>query len=260
MNEVLNRIKRSYESFTANQQDIAKFLLKQPEQIEKLNVRELAKVTRSAPSAIINFSKRLGYKGYSEMKYEFLNNREDLSSFMIPYMAVNKIKQTSAFKQVADKLYQAEKIYLLAYQMSQIPAKDFYFKMHKIAPSKIVFFTSFEDQIRNLPIIKDGDVVLMISNSGECEEILSATPLLPSECCKILLTNGVKSNLSKHVDIELSLGILEDDPLLFKEIPTLSRNALLYALDELFKTILEQDYENNLKKIRQSSKFFLNKR
>ncbi|MGG5359177.1 MULTISPECIES: MurR/RpiR family transcriptional regulator [unclassified Enterococcus] len=262
MNDVILRINKIYDALTHNQKDIADFMIQNPELISSMTVKELAIKTFSVPSAIIKFSKKLGYSGFQELKFQFSSGqkiRSNEDKLLYPYSCVNKVITTSAYKKTVDLLAKTGKIYILAHQMSQIPAKDFYFKVHKVSPAKILFFQSFEEQLRNIPILQKNDVILMISNSGECEEIIQCLSFLPEDCCKILITNGIHSTISKHADLVISIGCLEEEELFFKEIPTYSRNALLFLLDHLFLDMIRPDLENNLKTIKNSSEFFINR-
>src|SRR5690606_7196959 len=162
-----------------------------------------------------------------------------------------------AFKEAVRLLLEAPRIFIMAFQMSQIPAKDFYFRMRKIEPSKMIFFDTYADQYRMVSMMEDDDVVLIVSNSGEAEEILEIEKELSKKKSKqILVTNGINSSLSKYATIELSIGCLEDDPVLFKEVPTKARYALLYLLDRIFLEILHVDFEKKRRRLINTSKYF----
>ncbi|MDT2757444.1 MurR/RpiR family transcriptional regulator [Enterococcus asini] len=260
MNDVLIRIKQSIESFSPNHQEIAKYILSNPECLETCTARELADRTYSVPSSIISFSKKIGYSGFQEMKFNYNNaplnlvNKEQ--DFLRPFHTVNKLLITKVYNDTVETLISAQRIYIFAFQMSQVSALDFYLKVHKVDPTKIMFFRSFDEQVRNIPLLNKNDVVLMISNSGECQEIIDCQKYLPNGIKKILITNGIDSTLSRYCTHELSIGCFENDILTFKEIPTDSRNALLYLMDKIFEDMISPNYEGTLEKIKKSSLFF----
>ena len=262
MNDVLIRIKQGMEDFSPNHQEIAKYILENPDCLETCTARELAEKTYSVPSSIISFSKKIGYSGFQEMKFNYGNSPFDCDNkerdFLRPFQLVNKLLNTKVYNDTVNILINANRIYILAFQMSQVTALDFYLKVHKVDPTKIMFFRSFDEQVRSIPLLNKDDVVLMISNSGECQEIIDCHKYLPEGIKKILVTNGIESTLSEFCTHELSIGCFEKNILTFKEIPTDSRNALLYLMDRLFKDMIKQNYDDALEKIKKSSLFFSN--
>lgn len=262
MNDVLIRIEQSMTGFSPNHKEIAKYILENPQCLETCTARELAQKTYSVPSSIISFAKKIGYSGFQEMKFNFGNSLMDTEhtekGLLRPFQSVNKVLNKKIYTTAVKVLVNAKRIYILAFQMSQVAALDFYLKVHKVDPTKIMFFRSFDEQVRNIPLLNKDDAVLMISNSGECQEIIDCQRFLPKGIKKILVTNGIESTLSEFCTHELSIGCFEKDMLTFKEIPTDSRNALLYLMDRIFMDMIKPDYDNALKKIKKSSLFFSN--
>jgi DNA-binding MurR/RpiR family transcriptional regulator len=260
MNDVLIRIEQGMPDFSPNHKEIAKYILKNPECLKVCTARELASKTFSVPSSIVSFSKKIGYSGFQEMKFSFsnspLNQEYSEQDLLRPFQAVNKILDSKVYNDVVQTLIGANRIYIFAFEMSQVTALDFYLKVHKVNPTKIMFFRSFDEQVRNIPLLNTDDVVLMISNSGECQEIIDCQRFLPKGIRKILVTNGIESTLSEFCTYELSIGCFEKDILTFKEIPTDSRNALLYLMDRIFKDMIRENYDETLEKIKNASQFF----
>ncbi|MDT2760143.1 MurR/RpiR family transcriptional regulator [Enterococcus xiangfangensis] len=262
MNDVLLRIQQCMEDFSPNHLEIAKYILANPHCLEDYTARELAEKTYSVPSSIISFSKKIGYSGFQEMKFNYGNSPLEMDrtekDILRPYQAVYKLLNTKNYLETVAALINAKRIYIFAFQMSQVAALDFYLKVHKVDPTKIIFFRSFDEQVRNIPLLSKDDIVLMISNSGECQEIIDCQKYLPKGIKKILVTNGIESTLSEFCTYELSIGCFEQDILTFKEIPTDSRNALLYLMDRIFNDMIKSNYDEALEKIKKSSLFFSN--
>lgn len=261
MNTVLKRIHEKYKYLSPSHKSIANFLLNHHERIPRLTARELAAETMNVPSSIISFSKKLGFEGFNELKYSYMNdekyNQTIDDEILKAFMKAEEVTKREAFKEAVRLLLEAPRIFIMAFQMSQIPAKDFYFRMRKIEPSKMIFFDTYADQYRMVSMMEDDDVVLIVSNSGEAEEILEIEKELSKKKSKqILVTNGINSSLSKYATIELSIGCLEDDPVLFKEVPTKARYALLYLLDRIFLEILHVDFEKKRRRLINTSKYF----
>ncbi|MBY6272811.1 MAG: MurR/RpiR family transcriptional regulator [Caldibacillus debilis] len=261
MNTVIKRINEKYKYLSPSHKAIANFLLNNHEKIPHLTARELAEQTLNVPSSIISFSKKLGFKGFNELKYSYMNDEKNNQTvddeIVKALMKAEEVTKRKEFKEAVRLLLEAPRIFIMAFQMSQIPAKDFYFRMRKIEPSKMIFFETYADQFRMVSMMGDDDVVLIVSNSGEAEEILEIEKELSKKKCKqILVTNGINSSLSKYATIELSVGCLEDDPVMFKEVPTKARYALIYLLEKIFLEILHIDFEEKRQRIINTSKFF----
>jgi arabinose-5-phosphate isomerase len=91
----------------------------------------------------------------------------------------------------------------------------------------------------DLGMVKDEDVVLMLSNSGETEEILTIVPALKRQGNRIIaLTGRPESRLAKVADVHLDVSVPEEAcPLGLA--PTSSTTAALVMGDALAVALLE---------------------
>ncbi len=261
MNEVIKNIQNNYLFLSPSHKLIAQYILSNPDILTDISARELAEKTFCVPSSIISFCKKLGYKGFNEIKfyYNLSNNKQSLLKSPLIEMEkkIDSIEQTKLFEQTIKSLDQAPRIFIFAFGMSQIPAMDFYMRMAKIEPSKMIFYESYNEQYRAVSMISPNDVAVLISNSGEAKELIFLQKyILKKQCKQILVTNKERSTLSHHVDIEICLGFIETDPLMFKELPTLSRFALMHMLDRIFLVVFQRDRKN---KEENMNKFLLRK-
>lgn len=255
MNQVITRIREKYEKMSPSQKVIAKYLLENEQEIPNLTARMLAENTFNVPSSIISFSKKIGYKGFNELKFHYSNEVQsslEINSELInAFKLAEKVAKSSKFSNAVDLIKKAPRIFIIAFQMSQIPAKDFYFRMRKIEPSKMIFFESFTDQLRMAMMVEESDVVIVVSNTGESSEILRIQDLLSKKkCTQILVTNGINSKLAKYATIELSIGCIEDDIMLFSEAPTNARYALMYVLEQMYQEFLNENRDEKLERIK----------
>ncbi len=88
--------------------------------------------------------------------------------------------------------------------------------------------------------VKNEDVVVAISNSGETEEILRLLPTIKKIGAKLIsLTGNLKSTLAKNSDIGLDISVREEAcPLGL--VPTASTTAMLAMGDALAISVLEK--------------------
>lgn len=91
----------------------------------------------------------------------------------------------------------------------------------------------------DLGIVSDGDVVLLISYSGETEELLNLLPALKRFSVRLIaLTGALKSTLAKHSDVVLNVKVPKE-ACPFNLAPTASTTATLVMGDALAMAILE---------------------
>ena len=105
--------------------------------------------------------------------------------------------------------------------------------------STSVVLSSVDALHGDLGIIRDGDVILALSYSGESEELLNLLPALKRFSVRfIALTGSAQSTLARHSDVVLNLRVpREACP--FNLAPTASTTALLAMGDALAMAILE---------------------
>jgi arabinose-5-phosphate isomerase len=88
-------------------------------------------------------------------------------------------------------------------------------------------------------VVKD-DIILMLSNSGETEEIIHLLPRLKEIKAKIIsITRSKKSSLGKHSDIILEIGSIKE-PCPWGLVPSASTTAMLALGDALSLTVFKK--------------------
>ena len=91
----------------------------------------------------------------------------------------------------------------------------------------------------DLGMVKDTDLVIAISNSGESDELAAVLPVLKRQGVPLVaLTGGAQSTLAKHADIVLNTGVLKEAcPL--NLAPTASTTAQMAMGDALAVALLD---------------------
>jgi arabinose-5-phosphate isomerase len=91
----------------------------------------------------------------------------------------------------------------------------------------------------DLGMVKDTDLVIAISNSGESDELAAILPVLKRQGVPLVaLTGGAESTLAKHADIVLNTGVLKEAcPL--NLAPTASTTAQMAMGDALAVALLD---------------------
>jgi arabinose-5-phosphate isomerase len=91
----------------------------------------------------------------------------------------------------------------------------------------------------DLGMVKDGDLVIAISNSGESDELAAILPVLKRQGVPLVaITGGVQSTLAKHADIVLDSAVAKEAcPL--NLAPTASTTAQMAMGDALAVALLD---------------------
>lgn len=91
----------------------------------------------------------------------------------------------------------------------------------------------------DLGIVSDGDLVLLLSYSGESEEVLNLVPALKRYAVRLVtLTGNLDSTLARLCDLALSVRVPKE-ACPFNLAPTASTTAMLALGDALAMTLLE---------------------
>jgi len=115
---------------------------------------------------------------------------------------------------------------------------------HKIAAtltstgSTSVVLGSVDALHGDVGIVNDGDVILVLSYSGETEEMLNLLPALKRFPVKIIaITGGLKSTLARFSDVVLNVKVSKE-ACPFNLAPTASTTAMLVMGDALAMAVL----------------------
>ena len=105
--------------------------------------------------------------------------------------------------------------------------------------STAVILNSVDALHGDVGIVKDGDVILALSYSGESEELLNLLPALKRFSVKIIsLTGNLKSALARHSDVALNVKVPKE-ACPFNLAPTSSTTAMLVMGDALAMAVLQ---------------------
>ena len=76
--DILEQIQSLFDTYTNNEKKIAQFIIKDPKYFARADIEKLIETIGISKAALIRFSKKVGFNGYIELKYEL--NRYLLSN------------------------------------------------------------------------------------------------------------------------------------------------------------------------------------
>ncbi|HEY4537874.1 MAG TPA: MurR/RpiR family transcriptional regulator [Erysipelothrix sp.] len=219
----LYRIKANQAHFTNTEKKIATYIIDHKVEVLMMSVQELASAVKTSPAAIIRFSKKVGYSGFSELKLALAQDRsqespedfdevitasdslktmikkveyENKSTFTKTYKLLNE----SVFSEAVEKIKNARRVYLVGLGGSGIVCEDLYQKFVRVNLD-VVYFQDFHLLMSSLTFASEEDVCIAISYSGETREVVAAQmQAVERKATTIGISQLGASSLSKVTD------------------------------------------------------------
>ncbi len=198
--QCLTEIRRKYSLLTTVEKNIADYILKNPDKVINMSVRELAENTQAVNSAVIRLCKSIGFDGFPEMKISLameMSKNEDIN--FSPYVSeedredevvtkifsanIKSLRDTmenidkKAFKKVVSLIDSAKKIFIYGVGTSAFLAGELHYRMMFLGYNTYVFTDTIKMRTSSV-LIEKGDLVIGISHTGMttfvCDSVKSA--------------------------------------------------------------------------------------
>lgn len=229
----LYKIEQSRSTFTETEKKICDYIIKNKHEVVNVSAQILAEKTETSGAAIIRFSKKIGYKGFTSLKVDLakdlgdkeeffdtiINESDTFKTLIQKSYALNMQNLKETYKMIpeedihraADAILNCEKIYLYGLGGSGIVCKDFQHKLSRI--NKMVLYQEdFHIQLAQAAYITSKDVAIAISYSGNTREVnLAMKHAKENGATTIAITKHAKTTLSKLIDIPLYIPIEEKE-------------------------------------------------
>lgn len=183
----LNRLTEKYERLTGLEKKIVAYIMNHPQVIIHLTAHEVAEILYVSKTSIINLSKKLGFDGYSELRYyvkdyvQNQNKREEQLSYEGVLGSINDevtktltLQREENIKAIAERIVSSRIVYIIARGASK-PIADLLSSRLAMLKIKSIFI----DDPNLIDVLGDGlskdETVLVMSLSGETEKILNIT-------------------------------------------------------------------------------------
>ena len=257
-------------NFSQSEKQISRYILDHGDHVLTMSVKELAKVTYTSPATIVRLCKKLGLEGYNdfkikysaELQYDYPTDRIDVNfpfdkddSYPVLCHKLGSLYQeviSDTVKLISfddlDKiihlLYQYQDIDIYGTGNSLLAAMSFQHKMMRIQRNVNLrvldgeqIFMSYNSHAKRIAI--------MISYSGETNEMIRIAQILKQKKTPIIVLTSVGDNrLSHYGDFVLNMGSREK---IFSKIaPFASQISMEYLLNIIFSCLFQKDYEHNI--------------
>lgn len=252
---------RTSQHLTENEQAIARYVLDHPEEAARLSSRELSRRTHTSPTAVLRFSKKLGFENYNEFKVNIVSELKslDLASTMIardePAVSVlNKLAALEA--QVIEETKRKaspEVLEAIAARMAAATYVDFFahdanatvahYASHNLlmAGRICVVYEDLDRMIYSSWELPRDHLAILISKSGTDRAVcVAASNLRERGVSTVALTANVSSPLARSCDHVLE-GFYYPQFEKFGDV--VFSSAAKYLFDVLFVMTFSKDYD-----------------
>jgi len=255
LNDVKKRIRRKLADLTKSQKAIANYIVENPHKFALYSIRELEKELRISKSTIVRLAQTLGYKGFYELKAEFLesirNNLGPLGRYktflsephekvnfigLIAEETINNIQKTlqlidqAQYKKALEMLKEARHVYAIGVGISSCLAEmaAYLFNRVSINSSHLTYGPlKFTEKIIN---ISRDDLVFAFSFPPYSRETIEAARYAREKGLKVIsVTDKATSEIVQHSDVFIQI---------FVESITIS-NSIMSVLVVLYSLIAQ---------------------
>lgn len=264
----LIQIKEAENSFTSTEKNIAEYILEHSADIPYYSAQILAKKSKTSAAAVIRFSKKLGYKGFSELKMSLASSKQneeenidivveetdDLTTLIQKLCQLNTTTVAKTYQMINANVLQnainlikkADTVYLFGVGSSAIVANDLSIKLIRIG-KKAISNSDIHVQVTFTECIKKNDVAIFISYSGKTNGLTDAAKKLKqNQIPMISITQNSNNIIAKNASINLFIP-LEENELRIGAIS--SRTASLIVTDLLYYGVFRHNLAENKDKI-----------
>lgn len=261
---VIMKIFSLQSSFTVSENDIAQFVMKNPEFVITSTITSLAKKIDTSEASINRFCKKIGYKGFNNFKVALAqsnfqkeqadqllvsdNNVIETMSGEYRSMVLNASAMLGmdAIEHTVSLLKGAEVIHIIALYTTSFVAQEFSFKLRQLGLNVRVYTEMLEIQL-SMQSIDSKSLVFFIVPSVASRDVISFIAMAKENDAKVALLSGNDSTkVNDSVDEKLIIPdrMLSNNPLLFS-------NSVMYlfAIDILVADLINSDKEFKKRKM-----------
>lgn len=268
----LQKIRDVFNKLNGAEKRVAEYILKNPQNIIHFSITELAENSKSGEATIFRLCKKLGYKGYQELKIKIAGEvvspieniheeiKEDDNALIIMQKIVNstmaalnetlRVNDHKVVDKAIDVIYRSKQVAFFGMGGSSALALDAYHKFIRIG-KRCEYQSDAHFQAMFASLFGKEDCIIAFSNTGSNKELIENLKIAKNNGVNIIsITSNSKSPISKISDVVLISFGRENN---FKSEAMESRVSALSLIDCLFVGVCLKDketYLENLGKIR----------
>lgn len=245
MDLIEEAVNQYYETFNATDKSIASYILKHREAVEKMTIRELADACHSSKSTISRFIKKIGFAGFSEMKYAIKwqeqkeTSEKSYKKSLITDIQMN-IEQLQHwdFEEICEAIESSERLFVYGTGTEQKlcanELKRYFWVLNKyvhVIDDEMDFYVLMDDLTEN-------DLIIIISLSGNTPSMLPFAQRIAAKRIPLMSITDLKNNkLAQLTDLRMYAFAHPQKSHLALEITTFS--TFFVMVEALFRSYLD---------------------
>ncbi len=273
------------EHFSDAEQTLVDYMTENPQSLENMTTTALAQITHTNPTSLIRVAKKLGFKGWTDLKeaflkeWHYLNSNYNSIDANLPFekqdnllsianklatLEHNTIQDTLSLldyqnlMQAQEKLLKAKEIKIFGSHTNAMISQDFVTKMRRINRNVSIASTFHYIDYEAYHSTQD-TCAIVISYTGENDIMLKCIDMLRERGASIISLTSIGDNtISTLSDVTLHITTREK---LYSKIANFTSNtSIIYLLNLLYAVVFTHDYDVNLDHIIEVGQIFDSRR
>lgn len=244
-----NLLNDKYYDLTNTEKEILIFIVNNVEKITKMSVKELSEATYVSRSSIIRLSQKLGFSGFSELKFvlkqQISDNNKIETMSALKYLEEDifytlKLFENSNIQEIISCMHNSKTIYLFGTGWGENRAMEALYRNLLSCKVNATIFPSVTELNWNIDNIDKQDIVFVASFTGSTPDLFPALKKIKLKKTKIVsLTPFHRNALSGLSDYNLYYGLtnLKIDEKPYKEFNYFTTLEVL--IDCIFRSFLD---------------------
>ncbi|MBU5591660.1 MurR/RpiR family transcriptional regulator [Clostridium sp. MSJ-4] len=242
----MENLSKLFSKLTNSEQKVFTYIYANQQKVIKMKINDLAKETFTSKTVIINLSQKLGFEGFSDLKYFLKSNNNPEEDIKVledfQYGLKQNIEKTfvvieaDLYKKISREIIEAKTVYVLARGTSKAAG---YYLNHILLTLgiKCIFIKDYNLLTLVANTLDSDELVILISLSGNTEKILEAANIAKVKGCRtIAITSFGNNELSRISDYTLHC-VSSDTETKFND--SISRIGMFIVIEMLVNSIKE---------------------
>lgn len=246
----MENLAKLFNKLTNSEQKVFTYIYANQQKVIKMKINDLAKETFTSKTVIINLSQKLGFEGFSDLKYYLKSNNsadDDIKVLEdLQYGLKQNIEKTfvvieaDLYKKISREAIEAKTVYVFARGTSKAAG---YYLNHLLLTLgvKCIFVKDYNLLTLVGNTLESDELVILISLSGNTEKILEVANIAKVKGSRtIAITSFGNNELSKISDYTLHC-VSNDTETKFND--SISRIGMFIVIEMLVNSIKEFSYK-----------------
>ena len=250
-----------------SEQKVSKWILNNSTKVPSLNITTIASDIGVSEPTIVRFCRAVGCKGYQDFKIKIaeemalgyytdeinVDSNEDITTIkqkvckfaMGALYSVDTEISDTELEDAVKAIINANTVLISGFGGSFCTANDGYHKFFRIS-NKFICSADMHIQTMTAGTLRQGDVLLAISNSGHTDALITLCKLARSQGAKVIAITQSDTPIDQLSNIHLSARDQGDTGLL---VPIVARLRHLTILDILVTAYATKTYDSAQKRL-----------